>query len=166
MIACVDVDYRDEGALAACVLFRDWGDERPAGERVEHVAEVEPYQPGQFYRRELPCLLAVLRRVSEPLDAVVVDGYVWLGTEDRPGLGAHLHRALGGTVPVVGVAKNPFAGAVLARKVRRGDGQRPLFVTAAGTDADRAADCVRAMHGPYRIPTLLKRVDTLCRTGN
>ena len=51
MIACVDVDYRDEGALAACVLFRAWGDERPAGELVEHVAEVEPYQPGQFYRR-------------------------------------------------------------------------------------------------------------------
>ncbi len=27
MIACVDVDYRENEALAACVLFRDWTDE-------------------------------------------------------------------------------------------------------------------------------------------
>ncbi len=26
MIACVDVDYRDSAAVAACVLFRDWTD--------------------------------------------------------------------------------------------------------------------------------------------
>ena len=90
MIACVDVDYREEGAVAACVLFRAWEDEHPAGELVEHIAEVEPYQPGQFYRRELPCLLAVLGPVAEGLEAVVIDGYVWLGDEGTPGLGGHL----------------------------------------------------------------------------
>jgi deoxyribonuclease V len=165
MIACVDVDYRDSGAVAACVLFRSWTDGVSAGEVVERTANVEPYQPGQFYRRELPCLLSVLRRVAEPLQAVVIDGYVWLGDENSPGLGAHLYKALGRTLPVIGVAKTHFAGAVAARPVLRGDSQRPLHVTAAGMDPAAAAEHVRSMHGPFRIPTLLRRVDQLCRTS-
>jgi deoxyribonuclease V len=166
MIACVDVDYRDEGAVAACVVFRSWPDEAPASESTERIASVAPYQPGQFYKRELPCLLAVLRAVLArgPLEAVVVDGYVWLG-EGRPGLGAHLHEALEEKVPVIGVAKTRFASARDAREVVRGDSERPLFVTAAGVDVEAAAERVRSMHGPYRVPTLLRRVDQLCRSG-
>jgi deoxyribonuclease V len=38
-----------------------------------------------------------------------------------------------------------------------------LFVTAAGIAPPRAADLVRSMHGPHRIPTLLKRTDQLAR---
>src|SRR5215207_2224861 len=81
VLACVDVDYRDDHAVAACLLFRDWADADPAAElvcRVDHVAE---YAPGQFYKRELPCLLAVLGMTSEALETVVVDGYVWLKDE-------------------------------------------------------------------------------------
>src|SRR5205823_5903515 len=89
MIACVDVDYRGDEAAAACVLSAGWADEAPAGELVERVVGVAPYVPGQFYKRELPCLLAVLRQVAEPIDVVVIDGYVWLEDESRPGLGAH-----------------------------------------------------------------------------
>jgi deoxyribonuclease V len=161
MIACVDVDYRDDEAQAACVLLRDWTDAVGAGVHVERFAGVAPYQPGHFYRRELPCLLAVLAKVREPLDAVIVDGYVWL--RDRtPGLGAHLYEALGRAVAVVGVAKTRFASAA-AEAVVRGSSRRPLFVTAAGMDLADAADRVRRMHGPFRIPTLLRRVDQLCR---
>jgi deoxyribonuclease V len=163
MIACVDVDYRDEGAVAACVLFRSWTDAEPAGEHICRLERVEPYQPGQFYKRELPCLLAVLEKAAQPLELVVVDGYVWLADEARPGLGAHLYEALGKAVPVVGVAKTHFAGAKAARPVLRGDSGKPLFVTAAGVAVDEVARQVQAMHGPFRIPTLLKRVDQLCR---
>jgi deoxyribonuclease V len=163
MLACLDVDYRDEGAVAACVLFRDWADEHPAAERVERIARVEPYEPGQFYRRELPCLLAVLGTVAEGLEAVVIDGYVWLHDETTPGLGGHLYEALGRAVPVVGVAKTCFLSATAARPVLRGGSARPLYVTAVGVSADEAASRVRDMHGPYRIPALLKRVDQLCR---
>jgi deoxyribonuclease V len=161
MIAFVDVDYRDAGAVAAAVLAHAWTDDWPAAELVEPIPHVEPYEPGRFYRRELPCLLAVLRRVPDPLAAVVVDGYVGLG-DGRPGLGAHLFDALGATVPVVGVAKTRFAGAPAVEVIRPGSA-RPLFVTAAGLSADEAARCVAAMLGPYRIPTLLRRVDQLCR---
>jgi deoxyribonuclease V len=163
MIACVDVDYRTAEAVAACVLLHSWTDDRTAAERVERVTGIEPYEPGQFYRRELPCLLAVLGRVAEPLDAVVVDGYVWLRDETTQGLGAHLYEALGRAVPVVGVAKTCFASARVARAVLRGSSRRPLYVTAAGIDVDTAARHVANMHGAFRIPTALKRVDQLCR---
>lgn len=163
MLACVDVDYRDDAAVAACVLFRDWADEAPAAERVERIARVEPYEPGQFYRRELPCVLAVLGPLAEGLGAVVIDGYVWLRDEATPGLGGRLYAALGRAVPVVGVAKTRFASATAAVPVLRGGSARPLYVTAAGLSADEAARRVRDMHGPCRIPTLLKRADQLCR---
>src|SRR5262249_54353360 len=143
-------------AVAACVLFAGWADEAPALERVHRVAGVAPYQPGQFYKRELPCLLVVLGTIDAPVGGGVIDGYVWLG-EGRPGLGAHLYEALGRRVPVVGVAKTRFASAT-ALEVARG-GARPLYVTAAGLDPAVAAGHVLGMHGPHRIPTLLKRVD-------
>src|SRR5438105_2524304 len=108
MIACVDVDYRGDGAVAACVLFRDWADATSAAEHVRRIERVEPYQPGQFYKREMPCLMAVLAEVAEPLETVVVDGYVWLADESPPGLGAHPFDALAAAVPVVGVAKTRF----------------------------------------------------------
>jgi deoxyribonuclease V len=163
MLACVDVDYRDDDAVAACVLFEGWSDAAPAAQVVEKISGVAAYVPGQFYRRELPCLLAVLGRLAEPPQTVVIDGYVWLG-EDRSGLGAHLYEALGRRVPVVGVAKTRFLSACLAVPVVRGElSSRPLFVTSAGTDVEAAAAHVQAMHGAYRIPTLLKLVDQLCR---
>jgi deoxyribonuclease V len=161
MLACLDVDYRPEVTVAACVLFRDWVDATEASYLVERGPPAEPYAPGQFYRRELPHLLKVLAAVPEPLEAVVIDGYVWLG-EARPGLGAHLYEALGRRLPVVGVAKTAFHAHV-AVPVLRGESRRPLFVTAVGMEVSAAAEHVRRMHGASRIPTLLGRVDRLCR---
>lgn len=163
MIGCVDVDYREGGAFAACVLFRDWSDAEPASEAVTHLDRVEAYQPGQFFRRELPCLLAVLGSLAERPEVVVIDGYVWLGDEHDPGLGAHLYEAMGRQVPVIGVAKTKFLRAQSVQEIRRGGSAVPLYVTATGVELSWAADQIRAMHGPYRIPTLLKRVDHLCR---
>jgi deoxyribonuclease V len=163
MFACVDVDYRAAGAVAACVLFRRWADADGSAELVEPIAEAQPYEPGQFYRRELPCLLSVLGKTNEPLKTIVVDGYVWLRDENSPGLGAHLYEALGRAVPVIGVAKTRFQSAGAAREVLRGDSQKPLYVSAAGIDPDKAARHIREMHGRFRVPTLLKRVDQLCR---
>jgi deoxyribonuclease V len=50
-------------------------------------------------------------------------------------------------------------------EVRRGDSQKPLYVTAAGVSAEDAASRISEMHGPFRIPTLLKQVDTLARSA-
>jgi deoxyribonuclease V len=163
VIACVDVSYHNNEAVAACVLFRSWTDESSAYEIVERIGQIEEYQPGEFYRRELPCLLAVLHKVREPLEAVIVDGFVWLGDENSPGLGAWLYDHLRRITAVIGVAKSRFAGAVLAVPVLRGHSRRPLYVTAAGMDVLEAARHIQEMHGKFRIPTLLKQADQLSR---
>ncbi|GHG78973.1 endonuclease V [Comamonas sp. JC664] len=164
MLACLDVDYRPDLTVAACVLFRAWTDATESSHLVEHGPPAEPYEPGQFYRRELPHLLRVLARVEVPLEAIIVDGYVWLG-EDKPGLGAHLYEALNREVPVIGVAKTAYVTTGPSVTVLRGQSLRPLFVGAAGMDVKAAAEHIRRMHGPSRSPTLLKRVDHLCRTS-
>ena len=165
VIVCLDVAYGAAGASASGVLFHAWTDGESAGEIVMQLGPVAEYKPGRFYRRELPCLLAVLDIVQEPLETVVVDGYVWLGDGNVPGLGACLFESLKGGTPVVGVAKSTFAGACHAIPVFRGGSRRPLLVTAAGMDPVAAARNVAAMHGRHRIPTLLKRADLLSRLG-
>ena len=165
MIACVDVSYHDSEASAACVLFRRWIDAKGEREIVAKIGTAKKYQPGQFYRRELPCLLAVLVMVQEPLEVVIVDGYVWLGDNNEPGLGAHLYEALGRVPAVIGVAKSRFAGATGAVPVLRGTSNRPLYVTAVGVETLAAARHIQSIHGAHRIPTLLKRADQLARAG-
>jgi deoxyribonuclease V len=107
--------------------------------------------------------LPPVREVLCGLDGVatvVIDAHVWLGP-DRPGLGARLHEVLGGAVAVIGIAKNAFAGAPAIPVVR--NAARPLYVSAIGLDPREAAARVVAMHGPYRIPTLVRRADQLAR---
>ncbi|MCS6898768.1 MAG: endonuclease V [Myxococcales bacterium] len=165
MFVCLDVDYRVRGAVAAAVLFPSWEAPAPCGEQIAIIDEVAPYTPGSFFLRELPCLLAVLGKIPGGLGAlrlVVIDGYVWLNGAGHKGLGAHLFHQLEGCIPVVGVAKNSFTGAA-AFPVLRGASKRPLWVTAAGLSLEDAAAGVMAMHGPHRIPTMLQRVDQLCR---
>lgn len=163
MIACLDVHYLSgSGARAACVGFSGWTSSDATWERVVTITSgVEPYVPGQFYKRELPCLLTALAAVPCALTAIVVDGHVYLSPDRAPGLGAHLYDALGGRVPVIGVAKTSFRDAPALEVVR--NAARPLYVTAAGMPEAEAAKAITSMHGPYRLPTMLKRADTLCR---
>jgi deoxyribonuclease V len=163
VIAVTDVHYpASGGARAAAVLSRDPRFEHVVAERVAEIATVADYQPGRFYLRELPPLLAVLKDLD--LSMLLVDGYVDLEPGGRrPGLGAHCHTALG--VPVIGVAKTRFQSAVHALEVRRGAAIRPLWVTAVGLDLADAADLVTRMAGPFRLPDAIKRVDALARAS-
>ncbi len=162
-IAAVDVHYREGGAQAACVSFDAWTDPVAAHECVASLPPAAPYVSGEFFLRELPCLLEILRRAPARPDTIIVDGYVWLDRHGSPGLGAHLWRALGGGCAVVGVAKNPRKGSPDACAIVRGRSAKPLFVSAVGLPAREAARLVRGMHGDFRIPDLLRRVDRLAR---
>lgn len=167
MLLVTDVQYdNDNGtALSAGVLFRAWGDAVPAREITVPMDDIEPYVPGQFWKREVPCLTALLGMLPqrEWPHEIIVDGHTWLGT-DRPGMGHYLWEALGQTIPVIGVAKTRFhTSHEVAIEVRRGGSKKPLYVTTVGTDPQAAAAQVEQMHGPYRIPTLFKRVDGLAR---
>jgi len=159
MFCCVDVDYQAAGVTTACVGFGAWLDATAQLELVvRSTGAAAAYQPGAFYERELPYLLAALERMP-PLEAIIVDAYVWLAPE-QPGLGWHLHDRRGDVV--IGVAKTRYAGAE-AVEVVRGDSARPLFVTAVGIDVNVAAARVRAMHGDFRVPTLIRLADALAR---
>lgn len=162
-ILAVDVDYREDVAQAAGVLFQAWSDEKPSQEITVQVSGIHEYVPGQFYRRELPCILALWAKLSPKPAIVVIDGYVYLGEGQQPGLGQHLYEALEKQVAVIGVAKSGYKGVAEACAVVRGKSERPLFVTAVGLDETLAREHIRGMAGSYRLPTLLKRVDQLCR---
>lgn len=160
MLACADVHYRDDGsASAALLLFDAWTSGEAEEERVVHVPATAPYEPGSFYKRELPCLLAVLD--GRRPDVMIVDGHAWTAP-GVPGLGARLREAAPEIATVVGVAKTLFHGAP-ATAVLRGRSQTPLWVDEIGAVVDAPAR-VREMHGSFRVPTLLRRVDQLCRT--
>jgi deoxyribonuclease V len=160
----VDVYYPPSGgARAAVVVATDPRFATVVDERVAWLAQVAPYEPGSFFRRELPATRAVLDGV-EGLDLLIVDGYVDLDPDGRPGLGARLHEEMG--VPVIGVAKTAFRSATHAATVHRGTATRPLYVTAAGLSVENAAELVATMAGPFRLPDALRRVDRLSRGGN
>jgi deoxyribonuclease V len=163
MITFLDVHYQHDAAFAAAVVCDTWEAERPTLEKVVCVKEVAAYESGSFYKRELPCLLAALQALPHPTH-IVIDGNVWLD-DDKPGLGAHLYGALKQAVPVIGIAKTAYRGSTNAQAVQRGASQRPLYVTAAGIDPVIAANLVKHLHGPHRIPTLVTRADQLCRQG-
>lgn len=163
MILAVDVHYTEPGAIAAGVCFDDWTDAKPTCTCISRFESVAPYEPGMFYRRELPCLLGLLREHALQPECIVVDGHVYLDDDGRPGLGKHLFDALDGRVPVIGVAKTAFVGIGIDHEVLRGDSMRPLYVSAAGLRLLDAKSKIGTMHGAHRLPTLLKAVDRLCR---
>lgn len=163
MIACTDTFYRDTGAVSACILFSDWSGKEIIRQLVEKIEEVNPYEPGRFYKRELPCLLHVFDKIVEPIDIILIDGYVWLDKKNSPGLGAYLYEALGNSTPVIGVGKSRFKDSEFAQKVYRGKSKRPLYITSVGIDPGIASGYIRRMHGDHRLPTMLRKVDQLCR---
>jgi deoxyribonuclease V len=166
MILAVDVDYRGDKAVAAGVVFEKWSDKESIREIVVSVPEVKEYIPGRFYQRELPCIKALLKELDTEIECIIVDGYVYLGSDDTPGLGAHLFNALEGSVTVIGVAKKPFKDTPKSAELLRGKSKRPLYITAQGVDVAVAKQYIAKMHGKNRIPTLLKRVDQLCTKRN
>lgn len=163
MKTVVDVHYRSDIAVAACVAFREWQDGEPTRLVRTTVPATERYRAGAFYERELPCLLAVLDQAGEEFDTVVVDGYVHLRPEVGKGLGAHLAEAYSNSSVIIGVAKNPLRVADRYLAILRGRSRKPLFVSALGCSLEDAARWIREMHGPHRIPTLLRLADRCAR---
>ncbi len=157
-----DVYYPETGgAVAALVVATTATFAAITEEHVLTQQEALPYRPGAFFERELPPLTAVLHETSG-LDLLIIDGYVTLDPTGRPGLGHHVAAATG--IPVIGVAKTRFGPATHAIEVYRGSSRRPLYVTADGLAPADAADLVRTMAGPHRLPDAVKRVDTVSRS--
>lgn len=161
MILAIDVHYREGIAKTVSIEFDNWEATKPNQTHIVEIPETADYVPGQFYKRELPCILEVLKlsNLSEA-KLIIVDGYVFLDDDQKKGLGSYLFEALDGKIPVVGVAKRSFHSIdKLVRPIKRGESKNPLFITCQGVDLDEMAAKVQAMDGAFRIPTLLKILD-------
>ncbi|MFE4002538.1 endonuclease V [Nocardioides sp. YIM B13467] len=159
-----DVHYPPSGGGHAALVVSDDPEFGAIIERrTAWLDTVADYAPGRFYERELPALTALLAD-ADPLDVLIVDGYVDLDSHGRPGLGWHAWNA--GLAPaVIGVAKTSFRAANHAEPVLRGTSTRPLYVTAAGMPLADAAHLVRTMAGSARLPDALRLVDRLARAA-
>ena len=163
MIVAIDVYYADPQAVVAGLLFPCWESDAIDRHIVKQMEQVAPYEPGAFYKRELPCILSLLSEIDQALEAIVIDGYVTLGAEGKDGLGMLLYNAIECCTPIVGVAKNKFLGTPAECKIWRGKSRNPLYITSVGIPLESAKQMVSSMHGQHRIPTILKKVDQLCR---
>jgi deoxyribonuclease V len=165
-IAFLDVTYLSDVVGVACLLADTWTTATPAKEisRCRACSPAE-YVPGEFYKRELPFLLALINDLAPRPSMLVIDGYVWLAATHAPGLGARLFETLNAAMPIVGIAKTRYRDDTWSERVYRGRSRRPLYVTAVGVEAAKAATLVAGMHGRHRIPTLLRRVDRLARAA-
>jgi deoxyribonuclease V len=163
MILAVDVQYSENNAVAAGVLFESWQDEKAQKESVSLIEGVAGYEPRNFFKRELPCILKLIVEHHLKPEIIIVDGYVFLDGFSKAGLGKHLYDALNGEVSVVGIAKKRFKDIDSRLEVYRGSSRKPLYVTAVGIDLERAKRNVCTMHGKNRLPTLIKRADQICR---
>jgi deoxyribonuclease V len=158
------VYYHDDNtATAAGILFSDWQSTEIEQIVIKQLDNIECYQPGSFYKRELPCILSLLDEVKQELEMIIIDGYITLGTSKKPGLGMHLYESLNKSTPVIGIAKNEFTDTPKECRLYRGNSKTPLYISSIGIPLSAAKSLVAKMHGKYRIPTLLKKVDQLSR---
>ena len=165
MILAFDTHYFDDKAKTVAVQFKDWTDEEPNHVYSETLTGIAAYESGLFYKRELPCILSLLKQVDlTTIHMIIIDGFVVLDDEGALGLGGYVYEALDRQLPIIGVAKNNFAKIdALKIPVLRGDSKKPLYITSKGIDIEQAASYIQKMHGEYRFPTLLKGVDRLGR---
>lgn len=165
MIAAFDVYYYADKAKAVGIVFDHWTAQTPTDILVEYITPIADYEPGAFYKRELPCLLALTNQLElSTLQAIIIDGYVVLDDTGKFGLGAYLYETLQQQIPVIGVAKTKFLqNTQHVREVFRGQSINPLYISSIGIDINQAAQNIQNMFGNYRIPTLLKHLDTLTK---
>lgn len=103
----VDVSYRGNLAHAACVLYSDGKILETSGA----TTEIEfPYVPGLLAFREVPALLAAMKRIERVPDVILVDGH-GLAHPRRIGLACHIGIITG--LPTIGVAKSHLFGEVI-----------------------------------------------------
>jgi deoxyribonuclease V len=158
MIVTIDVSYNPAYAYSAAVVFEDWSSSGPSRVYTARTEIKSHYIAGELFLRELPALKAAFQKVTQNISVIIIDGYVQFSKE-RPALGWYLFHELKSKIPVIGVAKSKFKSAEKGTAVRRGGSDKLLYVTAIGLPEDKAAETIIAMHGEFRIPTMIKLAD-------
>lgn len=186
-VAGLDISYRGDTAVAACVVLDAESLETVYQTTVSRKVRF-PYIPGFLAFRELPHLLAVWTRAirAEPLASAKHETVAMI---DGNGI-LHPHRcgiatqfAITTGTPAIGVAKKLLCGSTRLDAVTPGSPQpvihndeqiglvlvrssesRPLFISpGSGLSFANAHDIVRAMFEDHRLPEPTFRADQLSR---
>jgi len=161
----VDVHYNDNGtANVSSLEFEEWNasDYKYASTKI--VENIKPYESGQFYKRELPCIISILGEFNLDLvEYIIIDGYVWLGTVDKPGLGTYLYHAFNQKIPIIGVAKSKYDHTPQDEDFAIEFAYNTASLEGNTITLEEAKNFIQKMHGDNRIPTLLKKVDQIAR---
>ena len=114
----IDDITKKEYAHTVAGLFNNYSDldfEKIIVTRTDNIAE---YEAGNFYKRELPPVIDVLKEIKKQgynIDTIIIDGFVCMCEPDgityHKGLGARLKDYLlenNIDIPVIGIAKHPY----------------------------------------------------------
>ncbi|NGO41352.1 endonuclease V [Streptomyces ureilyticus] len=177
----VDVAYDDErDVVVAAAVVLDAASLDVVAESTAVGRVPFPYVPGLLAFREIPAVLAALDALPCEPGLVVCDGY-GLAHPRRFGLASHLGVLTG--LPVIGVAKNPFAFAYeepgaprgssspllageeeVGRALRTQEGVKPVFVSVGHrVTLDNACAHTLRLAPRFRLPETTRRADALCR---
>lgn len=166
----LDTYYLEENdAYTVGVIFDKWTDSEPQEIITVHTHNFASYIPGEFYKRELPCILDLLKKISlDEIGVIILDGFLRLKTDEdkevKDGLGMHLKPYLPEHVKLIGVAKSIFGdNKKISESVLRGEATNPLWVQGEGYSNKEAAGLIKNMYGNYRIPQMLKTLDKLTK---
>lgn len=161
--------------IAAAVLW-DVEAGRVVEQRVARRPLRFPYVPGLLSFRELPAVLAALRLLRGPADAIFADGH---GRAHPRRFGLACHLGVLCDLPCVGVAKSllvgdhdepgPLRGARAALRhrgdrvgtaLRTRDATRPIYVSVGHRiDLETAEQLVLACSGGFRVPEPTRLAD-------
>ena len=178
MIIALDSYYKDNVCNTSLVLFLNQDSSEPIYTDTIYTDVTSEYIPGEFYKRELPGIIQILEKLQKEhpeywngVNIIITDSFIKLKDSEHEwdGLGMHLEKYLiekGQVKTIFGVAKTRFAECnLISEMVCRGESNTPLYVQST-TNPKIAAEFVKNMHGNYRIPTMLKLVDSLSRVFN
>ena len=88
MILAFDTYYFDDKAKTVCLAFKNWFDAEPIRSYEETISGVADYEPGAFYKRELPCIISLLNKIQpnlEEVSTIIIDGFVLLDDQKKLG---------------------------------------------------------------------------------
>jgi deoxyribonuclease V len=166
MVLALDVHYKPGNTAKSVGFLFNWDDLQPQQTIIEYSSDIEDYVPGEFYKRELPCLLKVIEKVDlSELEAIIIDGYIYVDNNGKYGLGGVLWETLNRQIPIIGIGKTSFfSNKETVVEIFRGESKNPLFVSVIGCNLQITAEKIKSMQGNYRNPSILQQLDGITKT--
>lgn len=161
----IDVSYQVNNAKVVGGFFENWNDEKLIKVSQKIVNNIKEYISGEFYKRELPCILEFLNDYDiNEIELIIIDGFVFLNDDNKQGLGCYLFESLDKRIPVIGVAKTSFHNNNKnVINLLRGNSKKPLYISSIGIELLNASDLIKNMFGNNRMPNIIKQIDTQTR---